>query len=543
MSIPDSIITTARALRREHIASLFARDTTRVPRMSLEWEGWRVDFSKERLTPDALELLIEHARSSNLAHWISALFSGEKINLSEVRPALHTALRQQDDAPIRVDGQDVVPAIRTTQRRMREIADAVNDGSRKGATGQPIRTVINIGIGGSDLGPRLVCDALPDRAGSAGVETLFVSNVDPEHLWRALAGRNPAATAFIVTSKTFTTQETLANAQSARAWLTAGLPQGSDVASQMIAVTANVDAACKFGIAERDVLPMWDWVGGRYSLWSAVGLAIAIRHGYDAFSGLLAGAAAMDAHFRGTPLERNLPVVLGLIGWWNTCALAHSQRIVVPYAHALTRLPSFLQQLTLESNGKRVSREGAPVEGPTAPALWGDTGTDAQHAFFQWLHQGTQENPVEFVVAARASHPLANQQMLLVANALAQSQALLVGRTEDDVRLELADRKLTGSALDAAIAARVCSGNRASTTLLLPVLDARHLGALLALWEHRTFVESVLMGINAFDQWGVELGKSLAKPIVAALEGQSALSPSTDASTRALVDHARKLAT
>jgi len=289
------------------------------------------------------------------------------------------------------------------------------------------------------------------------------------------------------------------------------------------------------------VLPMWDWVGGRYSLWSAVGLSIAIRHGYETFDELLAGAAAMDAHVRETPAAKNLAIVLGLIGWWNACALGHTQRIVVPYAQALARLPAFLQQLTLESNGKRVTRDGAPVDGPTAPALWGHTGTDGQHAFFQWLHQGTHEVPVEFIVPVRATHSLGDQQTLLVANAVAQSQALLVGRRGDELRRELAQQGSRGAALEAAIAARECPGNRASTTLLLPKLDAHNLGALLALYEHRTFVESILTGINAFDQWGVELGKSLAKPIVAALAENRPLSDSTDPSTRALIEHVRAL--
>src|SRR5205823_367328 len=396
-----------------------------------------------------------------------------------------------------------------------------------------------IGIGGSDLGPRLVCDALP--AGPDAIDVAFVSNVDPEHLTRALSGRDPATTLFVVVSKTFTTQETLANATSARAWLAAALPTGSDLGAHFIAVSANVPAATQFGIDPDDVLPMWDWVGGRYSLWSAVGLSIAIRHGYDVFAELLAGAASMDAHVREAPPAANLAIVLGLIGWWNACALGHTQRIVVPYAQALGRLPAWLQQLTLESNGKRVTRDGAPVDGPTAPALWGDTGTDGQHAFFQWLHQGTHEVPVEFVVPIRASHPLDDQQTLLVANALAQSQALLVGRRGDELRRELAQQGSRGAALEAAIAARECPGNRASTTLLLPKLDAHNLGALLALYEHRTFVESILTGINAFDQWGVELGKSLAKPIVAALAENRPLSDSTDPSTRALIEHVRAL--
>jgi glucose-6-phosphate isomerase len=538
-SVPDLIAGAARALRRERLIDLFANDRSRVQRMTLDWGDWRVDFSKERLTPDALALLVAHAEACNVPHWIAALFAGEKINLSEGRPALHTALRQRSDTPLLVDGRDVVPDIRATQSRMRNISQAMREGGRIGATGLPLRSVVHIGIGGSDLGPRLVCDAISIAPGA--VDVSFVSNVDPEHLSRALSNRDPATTLFIVVSKTFTTQESLANALSARAWLSAALPPGSDVGRHFIGVTANVNAAAAFGIAGDNVLPMWDWVGGRYSLWSAVGLSIAIRHGYETFAELLAGAAAMDAHVRETPAAKNLAIVLGLIGWWNACALGHTQRIVVPYAQALACLPAFLQQLTLESNGKRVTRDGEPVEGPTAPALWGETGTDGQHAFFQWLHQGTHEVPVEFVLPVRAMHPLADQQTLLVANALAQSQALLVGRHRDDVRRELAHQDLSGAPLEAAIAARECPGNRASTTLLLPTLDAHNLGALLALYEHRTFVESILTGINAFDQWGVELGKSLAKPIVAALSGKGSLPDATDQSTRALIEHVRLL--
>ena len=537
-SVPDLIAGAARALRRERLIDLFANDRSRVPRMTLEWGDWRVDFSKERLTPDALALLVAHAEASNVPHWVAALFAGEKINLSEGRPALHTALRQRNDTPLLVDGRDVIPDIRATQSRMRDISQTMREGGRIGATGLPLNSVVHIGIGGSDLGPRLVCDAI--SAGPRAIDVSFVSNVDPEHLSRALADRDPATTLFIVVSKTFTTQETLANALSARGWLSAALPP-SDVGRHFIGVTANVAAAAEFGIVRDNVLPMWDWVGGRYSLWSAVGLSIAIRHGYETFDELLAGAAAMDAHVRETPAAKNLAIVLGLIGWWNACALGHTQRIVVPYAQALARLPAFLQQLTLESNGKRVTRDGAPVDGPTAPALWGHTGTDGQHAFFQWLHQGTHEVPVEFIVPVRATHSLGDQQTLLVANAVAQSQALLVGRRGDELRRELAQQGSRGAALEAAIAARECPGNRASTTLLLPKLDAHNLGALLALYEHRTFVESILTGINAFDQWGVELGKSLAKPIVAALAENRPLSDSTDPSTRALIEHVRAL--
>ncbi|HEY3583644.1 MAG TPA: glucose-6-phosphate isomerase [Casimicrobiaceae bacterium] len=530
----------ARRLRASRLADLFAHEPNRANALAFDWNDWRVDISKERIDAGALAALVRAAEAIGLPHWIAALFAGEKINLSEHRPVLHTALRAPASAHVVVDGSDVVHAMRATRERMAVLAGAIREGRRKGATGRPLRFVVNIGIGGSDLGPKLVCEALDGSgdARSAAPEVAFVSNVDPEHLWRTLEGRDPATTLFIVTSKTFTTQETLANAKSARAWLRQALGDAREVSAHFGAVTSNVAAARSFGVRDDDILPMAEGVGGRYSLWSAVGLVIAIRAGWQRFTELLDGAQAMDTHFRMAPIAQNLPVVLGLLAYWNARWLGHRQRVVVPYAQALARLPSYLQQLTLESNGKRVRRDGTPVDGPTAAALWGDVGTDSQHAFFQWLHQGTEEIPVEFIVPVRARHPLDDQQTLLVANALAQAQALMVGRSEAAIRAEIS-ATTAGSHLDAAIAARESPGDRASTTLLLPTLDAHHLGALLALYEHRTFVEGLLYGINSFDQWGVELGKSLAKPIVAALAEDAALPDSTDASTRALVAYVR----
>jgi len=547
--VPVDLSAHCRALAGTTLAELFARDAGRFARLSFVWEDWLVDLSKERLGPETLPLLVAHATASGLPGWIAALFAGEKVNLSERRPALHTALRQAGDAPLVVDGRDIIPDIRATQARMKALAAQVRGGLRVGATGRPIRAVVNLGIGGSDLGPLVVCSALafaPRARGGAGpqtegVDVSFVANVDPEHLTRALAPLDPATTLFVVTSKTFTTQETLANAASAKAWLAAALGQGAAISAHFVAVTGNVAAAQAFGVATQDILPLWDWVGGRYSLWSAVGLPIALELGWERFAKLLAGAASVDAHFRTAPLERNLPVLLGLVGWWNAAQLRHAERVVVPYAQALARLPSYLQQLVLESNGKRVARDGGPLAGPTSAALWGEAGTNGQHAFFQWLHQGTREAPVEFIVPVRAVHPLANQQTLLVANALAQAQALLEGRGADVLRAELTAKGLAGAALDAAVAARVCPGNRASTTILMPELDAYRLGQLLALYEHRTFVEAVLCGINPFDQFGVELGKTLAGPIVAALATGTPLPETADASTRGLVAHVRKL--
>jgi len=535
----ESLAAHARALANASLAELFARDPSRVFALSREWGEWYVDFSKERLTSSALDALIAHADTSGVAQWIDALFAGERVNLSEARPALHTALRQRDDAPVRVAGADVVPAIRETQRRMRTIATSIRDRTWLGATGRPIRDVVSIGIGGSDLGPRLVCDALADPGG-AHPRVTFVSNVDPAALARALAPLDPSQTLFVVISKTFTTQETLANASAARAWLKRSV--GEDVERHFVGVSANVAQARAFGIAGDNVLPMWDWVGGRYSLWSAVGLPIAIARGYDAFEALCAGAASMDRHVRTTSLDRNLAVILALVGWWNARWLGFNQRLVIPYSHALRELPSFLQQLSLESNGKRVTRDGMPLPAPSAPALWGGTGTDVQHSFFQWLHQGTHPVPVEFVVPVRASEPIEDQQTLLIGNALAQAQALLVGRPAEQIRRELAGQGLGAGELDALVAARQCPGNRTSTTLLLPSIDAEQLGALLALYEHRTYIESLLWQVNAFDQWGVELGKGLAKPIIAALAGEALLPMGTDASTEALVARARRLA-
>ncbi|HVO90902.1 MAG TPA: glucose-6-phosphate isomerase, partial [Casimicrobiaceae bacterium] len=521
----DALARCARALAGVPLRDLFAAGQDRVRALAWTFDDWYVDCSKERIDAEALGLLVAHARARDLNGWIAALFAGERVNVSEARPALHTALRQQDDAPVRVDGVDVIPNIRAVQSRIREIDAEVRSGARRGATGAALRDVVNIGIGGSDLGPRLVCDALAPLGGEddAGVAVHFVSNVDPEHLSRALAALDPAATLFVVTSKTFTTQETLANARSARRWLADRLPAGSDLSAHFVAVTSNVAAAEAFGVAKRNVLPLWDFVGGRYSLWSSVGLAIVLRLGYARFAELLAGAASVDTHFRTADLAANVPALLGMIGYWNARHLGHAQRVVAPYAQALAHLPQYLQQLVLESNGKRVKRDGSPVEGPTAAALWGGIGTDSQHAFFQWLHQGTHAVPVEFIVPVRPRHPLDDQQTLLVGNALAQAQALFEGRSAQQIVPLLSPTLQTNGDREAAIAARVCPGDRASTVMLMPDISAYRIGQLFALYEHRTFVEAVLFGINPFDQFGVELGKTLAGPLIEALRADSAL--------------------
>ena len=544
---PSDLARERRLLASTTLAELFARDPDRFSRLSFEWDGWLLDLSKERLGEDTLPLLVAHAKESGLRGWIAALLAGEKVNQSERRPALYTALRQQDDAPLVVDGRNIIPDIRLAQGKMRMLAAQIRGGLRVGATGRPIRTVVNLGIGGSDLGAFLVCSALaqpPRTRGSPGpqtqgVDVAFVSNVDPEHLTRTLAPLDPAATLFLITSKSFTTQETLANAASAKAWLVAGLGTGVNVNAHFMATTANPAAARSFGVATADILPMWDWVGGRYCLWSTAGLPIALKLGWERFEKLLAGAASADVHFREVPFERNLPVLLGLVGWWNVAHLKHAERVVVPYAQALFRLPSYLQQLVLESQGKRVGRDGGALTEAHSPALWGEVGSNSQHSFFQWLHQGPREAPVEFIVPIATAHPIGNQQTLLVANALASARALMTGRRADDIRAELVIQGLAGPELDAAVAARECPGNRASTVLLMPELSPYRLGQLLALYEHRTFVEAMLYGINPFDEFGVEYGRTLAGPIAAALSTDAELPPDWDASTRALVAYLR----
>ena len=425
-----------------------------------------------------------------------------------------------------VDGHDIIPDIRAAQSRMRTLAAQIRAGLRVGATGRPIRAVVNLGIGGSDLGPLLVCSALapPPRArGSTGpqtqgVDVAFVANVDPEHLTRALAPLEPATTLFIVTSKTFTTQETLANAASAKAWLVAALGKGVDVNSHFVAVTGNAAAAQAFGTASADVLPLWDWVGGRYSLWSPAGLPIALKLGFERFEKLLAGAASVDAHFREEPLERNLPVLLGLVGWWNATQLRHPERVVVPYAQALFRLPAYLQQLVLESNGKRVGRDGGALPGPTSAGALG-RGRHQRPARVLPVAASGHARGAGRVHRADHGHASAGEPADAARRECARPGAGPARRAQpgSDPRGTAGARAWPAADLDAAVAARVCPGNRASTMLLMPELSSYRLGQLLALYEHRTFVEAVLYGINPFDQFGVELGKTLAGPIVAAL--------------------------
>jgi glucose-6-phosphate isomerase len=478
--------------------------------------GIHLDFSRQRLLDDTLPLLAALAAERNLGDWIAHLFAGADVNGTEARPALHVALRRGEGGPLAVRGVDVMPAVRAELGRFLAVAAEIGSGRWAGHGGQPVTDVVNIGIGGSDLGLVMAVEALRPHATGA-VRLHFVSNIDGTQLHDALGGLDPARTLFIVCSKSFTTLETQLNADAARRWLVARLPEQA-VGRHFLAVSVNDAAMDRFGIAPANRFRIWDWVGGRYSLWSSVGLAIAIAVGRPNFEELLAGAAAMDEHFRTAPVVDNLPAILGLLGVWNQNFLGATSHAVLPYTQRLHRFPAFLQQLEMESNGKGVTRDGTAAAWPTGSLVWGEPGSNAQHAFFQLLHQGTARFSADFVAPAcseRAESP--DQHLAGLANMLAQAEALARGRTEAEVVAELTARGVTGDAARRLAPHRRHPGNHPSTVVLFDRLDPRRLGALVALYEHKVFVQAVIWGINPFDQWGVELGKTLAGSMGAAL--------------------------
>jgi glucose-6-phosphate isomerase len=507
-----------RAVSGLHLRELFARDAGRYGKFSLSTDGLLLDYSKQLVTEETMRLLLALAGECGLEGRARRMFAGERVNTTENRAALHIALRA--DRPVMLDGKDVTRDVKDTLAAMRRFAAGVHAGRIKGATGRAFTDVVNIGIGGSDLGPRLACAALAPYA-KERPRLHFVSNVDGTAISSALETLDPRATLFVIASKTFTTQETLANANTALAWLSKKLG-GKSAAKHLCATTAEPARAVAFGVPAERVFPFWDWVGGRYSLWSAVGLPVALATGMKVFEELLAGARAMDAHFTGTPLERNLPVVLGLLEVWNATFRGAASRAVLPYDDRLGLLPAYLQQLEMESCGKRVTRDGQVVDYATAPVTWGSAGTDGQHAYFQLLHQGTQAVPADFIACCRPHHRLRPQHDILLANFFAQTEALAFGTTGTDAG------KLPPH--------RVFEGNRPSTSILLDALTPRALGALLALYEHKVFVQSAIWDVNAFDQWGVELGKQLAGRILPELGAGGPVS-NHDSSTNGLMNH------
>jgi glucose-6-phosphate isomerase len=497
----------------------FTEDADRFRNFSLELDGMLIDYSRHFLSAKTLPLLVALARARDLPTRIERMFTGERINNSENRAVLHVALRA--NAPVYFDGHDVSIDVRRVLGRMDSFVGAVHSGAHTGYTGQRITDVVNIGIGGSYLGPQLACNALRPYA-SGAIRAHFVSNVDGENLSAVLAGLNAATTLFVITSKTFTTQETITNAASARHWLVGQLGAEAAVAKHFAAVTSNSDKVAHFGIPPGQVFEMWDWVGGRYSLWSAVGLPVALYAGMDTFRALLDGARMMDTHFREAPLDRNAPVVLGLLDIWYINFFATQARAVLPYAHALSRLPAYLQQLEMESLGKSVARDGSAVDYATGNIVWGEPGTDGQHSFYQLLHQGTLLIPADLISACRGASAYPDHHTLLLSNFFAQGEALMNGKPA-----------VQG---EAHASHAVVPGNRPSTSILLDECDARHLGMLLALYEHKVFVQSVIWNINAFDQWGVALGKQVADGILPALAGENRVT-THDASTNGLINY------
>ncbi|WP_230411661.1 glucose-6-phosphate isomerase [Denitromonas iodatirespirans] len=520
-----------------HLRDQFAADPGRAERMSARSAGLFLDYSKNRIDDDALGLLFALADASDLRGAIDAMFGGERINSTEHRAVLHTALRAPADADIRVDGHNVVPDVHAELTHMTEFAEQVRSGAWRGHTGEAITDIVNIGIGGSDLGPRLVCDALRPLA-PTGLRTHFVANVDAGRLNGLLRQLDRATTLFVVCSKSFSTQETLTNARSARAWFLRGGPTEADIGRHFVAVSTNAEAVSDFGIDPANMFGFWDWVGGRYSLWSAVGLSIMLQIGPAAFRELLAGAHAMDTHFRTAPWSENLPVLLALIGVWYVNGFGAATHMIAPYDHGLRQLPSFLQQLDMESNGKQTTRDGQPVGRATGPVVWGNSGINGQHAFYQLLHQGSQLVPADFVASLHSPDNTRPHHDIVLANCIAQAQALMMGRTADEARAEMVAEGLPPERIAELLPHRVFAGNRPTNLILLDALTPRTLGALLAMYEHKVFVQGVLWHVNSFDQWGVELGKQLARRIEAAFES-GVMPAGADSSTCRLIALAR----
>ncbi len=517
---------------------LFERDPERFDRFSVSLDGLLLDYSKNRITQRTMELLMALAHSSDLEERRRRMFAGEQINFTEHRAVLHTALRRPPGSALVVDGVDVPAEVASVLGQMQAFCEKVISGTWKGYTGERITDVVNIGIGGSDLGPLMVTEALrPFAHGRLNVH--FVSNIDGSHLAETLKSVRPESVLFIVASKTFTTQETLTNAMSARAWFLEAAGDMAHVARHFVAVSTNRSQVEAFGIDAENMFRFWDWVGGRYSLWSAIGLSIALYLGFDRFAELLAGAHAMDEHFLAAPFEANLPVILAMLGIWYNNFFDARSHAVIPYDQYLHRLPAYLQQLDMESNGKRVDRAGNPVAYQTGPVIWGEPGTNAQHAFFQLMHQGTGMVPADFIVSVMSQNPMGGHHDMLVANCFAQSEALMRGKSEAEARLELEAAGLEGDALQLLLPHKVFPGNRPTNTILLDQLDPFTLGRLIALYEHKVFVQGVVWDVNSFDQWGVELGKQLAKVILPELRSTAEASLH-DGSTNALINRYRQ---
>ena len=531
-AIVEQLKSTAKATDATDIRAAFAADGSRFSRYSVSLDDLLMDYSKTAVNEQILDLLVKLADEGGVAAKREEMFSGKAINFTENRAVLHTALRNRSNTPVLVDGKDVMPDVNGVLAAMGKFADGIRSGTLKGATGKAITDVVNIGIGGSDLGPVMATLALSPF--HDGPRAHFVSNIDGAHIADTLTLVSPETTLFIIASKTFTTVETMTNAQTARAFIAKALGEAA-VKHHFAAVSTALDKVDAFGIEPDRIFGFWDWVGGRYSLWSAIGLPIMIAIGPENFGKFLDGAHAMDNHFRHAPVRENLPVLLGLIGFYHRNVLGYPTRAILPYDQRLSRFPAYLQQLDMESNGKGVTIDGTPVDGNSGPVVWGEPGTNGQHAFYQLIHQGTSIIPAEFMIAANGFEPdLRHQHQLLMANVLAQSEALMKGRTFAEAKKQLTDKGMDDKKADFIAPHRVFTGNRPSITFVYDKLTPYALGRLIALYEHRVFVEGVLFRINSFDQWGVELGKELATGLLPVIEGKESAS-GHDSSTQGLV--------
>ncbi|KIZ49905.1 glucose-6-phosphate isomerase [Pseudomonas oryzihabitans] len=526
-----------KAMQNFRMRDAFAADPQRFSQFSLSSSGLFLDYSKNLITEQTRDLLVNLAREAGLEGAIRTLFDGAYVNSSEHRPALHTALRRPVGDSVRIDGQDIMPEVHRVLNQMTQLVTRIHNGLWRGYTEKPITDVVNIGIGGSFLGPQLVSEALVPFT-QRGVRCHYLANIDGSEFREVTSKLAADTTLFIVSSKSFGTLETLKNAQAARAWcLAQGCPE-PELHKHFIAVSSNVKVAVEFGIAEENIFPMWDWVGGRYSLWSAIGLPIALAIGMSNFKDLLAGAYAMDQHFTSAPFEENMPVLLGLLGVWYGNFWGATSHAILPYDHHLRNFVKHLQQLDMESNGKSVRQDGSPVSLETGPVIWGGVGCNGQHAYHQLLHQGTQLIPGDFIVPVVSHNPVADHQQWLYANCLSQSQALMLGKTREEAEAELREKGLGEAEIAKLAPHKVIPGNRPSNTLVLERISPRRLGALVALYEHKVFVQSVIWGINCFDQWGVELGKELGKDVYQHIIGRSE-GKADDGSTQGLIDYFR----
>ncbi len=517
----------------ESLKGLIESDNQRLTKFSVQFEEILLDYSKNRITDQTIALLLQLAKECMVNDAINAMFSGEIINATEGRPVLHIALRNQSNTPIYVDGKDVMPDVNKVLQHMKEFSEAIISGSWKGYTGKPITDVVNIGIGGSDLGPVMVTEAL--KAYKNHLNLHFVSNVDGTHIVETLKGLDPETTLFLIASKTFTTQETMANAHSARDWFIKSGGKDNDVAKHFAALSTNAEGVSKFGIDTKNMFEFWDWVGGRYSLWSAIGLSISLSIGFENFTELLAGAHAMDNHFKTAEPGQNLPVILGLIGIWYNNFFEAETNAILPYDQYMHRFAAYFQQGDMESNGKHVDRNGKPVEYSTGPIIWGEPGTNGQHAFYQLIHQGTKLIPCDFIAPAQTHNPLGEHHTMLLSNFFAQTEALMNGKTREEVVAELKASGKTAAEIEKLAPFKEFEGNRPTNSILVKKITPRTLGSLIAMYEHKIFVQGIIWNIYSFDQWGVELGKQLAGKILPELRTDDKVS-SHDSSTNGLIN-------